>query len=205
MINTIYRTYVLYYTRVYCKKGAGPSPKPENFNIINLCSKKNTQHLQPALLPYGHYVSALSKLPEKHLKLLRGSWSESFYRDFFCRLDEEIFAVLYASEPSRPNVPVNVLTALEVLKAGFGWSDEELYENFCFNFQVRYALGYDRLGDGDFAIRTLYYFRERLSKHYLENGINLLEQVFEQVTDAQSPRFTSANRDAADGFNSNRQ
>jgi len=141
--------------------------------------KKNTQHLQPAL------ISAASELPEKQLKLLKGSWASSFYAEFFSRIDEEIFADLYSSEPSRPNVPVNVLMGLEVLKAGFGWSDEELYENFCFNLQVRYALGYDRLGDGDFAIRTLYYFRERLSKHYLESGVNLLEQAFEQITDAQ--------------------
>jgi hypothetical protein len=141
--------------------------------------KKNTKHLQPAL------ISAASELPEKQLKLLKGSWAHSFYHEFFCRIDEEIFADLYSSAPSRPNAPVNVLVGLEVLKAGFGWSDADLYENYCFNLQVRYALGYDRLGDGDFAIRTLYYFRERLSKHYLESGDNLLEQVFEQVTDAQ--------------------
>ena len=141
--------------------------------------KKNTKHLQPAL------ISAASELPEKQLKLLKGSWANSFYHDFFCRIDEEIFADLYSSEPSRPNVPVNVLVGLEVLKAGFGWSDEELYENYCFNLQVRYALGYDRLGDGDFVIRTLYYFRERLGKHHLESGVNLVEQAFEQVTDAQ--------------------
>jgi len=141
--------------------------------------KKNTKHLQPAL------ISAASELPEKQLKLLKGSWAHSFYQEFFCRIDEEIFTNLYSSAPSRPNVPVNVLVGLEVLKAGFGWSDADLYENYCFNLQVRYALGYDRLGEGDFAIRTLYYFRERLSKHYLESGSNLLEQVFEQVTDAQ--------------------
>jgi hypothetical protein len=141
--------------------------------------KKNTKHLQPAL------ISAASELPEKQLKLLKGSWASTFYHEFFCRIDEEIFSVLYSSEPSRPNVPVNVMVGLEVMKAGFGWSDAELYENYCFNLQVRYALGYDRLGDGDFAIRTLYYFRERLSKHYLESGGNLLEQAFEQITDAQ--------------------
>lgn len=141
--------------------------------------KKNKKHLQPAL------ISAASELPEKQLKLLKGSWANSFYHEFFCRIDEEIFAVLYSSEPSRPNVPVNVMVGLEVLKAGFGWSDAEMYENYCFNLQVRYALGYDRLGDGDFAIRTLYYFRERLSKHYLESGLNLLEQAFEQITDTQ--------------------
>jgi len=82
-------------------------------------------------------------------------------------------------------VPVNVLVGLEALKAGYGWSDEELYENYCYNLQVRYALGYDRLGDGDFEIRTLYYFRERLSKYNADKGINLLEKAFEQITDAQ--------------------
>ncbi len=92
--------------------------------------KPNTHHLQPAI------ISAASELPEQQLKLLRGSWANSFYEEFFCRIDEEIFAGLYSDEPSRPNVPVNVLVGLEVLKAGFGWSDEELYENFCFNLQV---------------------------------------------------------------------
>jgi len=141
--------------------------------------KTNTKHLQPAL------ISAASELPEKQLKILKGSWASTFYGEFFCRIDEETFAVLYSDEPSRPNVPVNVIVGLEVLKAGFGWSDAELYENFCFNLQVRYALGYDRLGDGDFAIRTLYYHRERLSKYNIETGINLLEKAFEQITDAQ--------------------
>ncbi|MFO7972863.1 MAG: transposase [Desulfobacterales bacterium] len=141
--------------------------------------RKNTKHLQPAL------ISAASELPKKQLKLLKGSWANSFYEDFFCLIDEEGFSDLYSDEPSRPNVPVNVLVGLEVMKSGFGWSDEDLYENFCFNLQVRYALGYDRLGDGEFAIRTLYYFRERLSKHYLETGENLLEQAFKQITDTQ--------------------
>lgn len=141
--------------------------------------KKNTKHLQPAL------ISAISELPEKQMKLLKGSWASTFYREFFCRIDEEAFAKLYTNEPSRPNVPVNVLAGLEVLKAGYGWSDAELYENFMFNLQVRYALGYDRLGDGDFAIRTLYYFRERLGKYNIEKGVNILEEAFENITDAQ--------------------
>jgi hypothetical protein len=50
---------------------------------------------------------------------------------------------------------------------------------------VRYALGYDRLGEGDFEIRTLYYFRERLSRYNAEKGVNLLEKAFEAITDAQ--------------------
>ena len=141
--------------------------------------KKNTKHLQPAL------ISAASELPENQRERLEASWAGTFYREFFCRINEDIFSVLYSEQPSRPNVPVNVLVGLEALKAGFGWSDEELYEAFLYNLQVRYALGYDRLGDGEFDLRTLYYFRQRLSEHNLKTGQNLLEKAFEQITDAQ--------------------
>ena len=126
--------------------------------------RKNSKHQQPAL------ISAASELPEKQRKRLENSWAGTYYREFFSRIDEQVFAVLYSEEASRPNVPVNVLVGLEGLKAGFGWSDQELYENYCYNLQVRYALGYDRLGDGDFEIRTLYYFRERLSQYNAEKG-----------------------------------
>jgi len=141
--------------------------------------KKNTKHQQPAL------INAASELPEKQRKRLENSWAAGFYREFFCRIDEQAFAILYSDKASRPNVPVNVLVGLEALKSGYGWSDEELYENYCYNLQVRYALGYDRLGDGDFEIRSLYYFRERLSQYNAEQGVNLLEKAFEQITDAQ--------------------
>ncbi|HEY9151251.1 MAG TPA: transposase [Anaerolineales bacterium] len=149
--------------------------------------RKNTKHQQPAL------ISAASELPEKQRKRLEKSWAGTFYKEFFSRIDEQSFAVLYSEKDSRPNVPVNVLVGLrsdcsfqsEALKAGNGWSDQELYEHYCYDLQVRYALGYDRLGDGDFEIRTLYYFRERLSKYNAEHGINMLEKAFEKITDAQ--------------------
>ena len=141
--------------------------------------RKNSKHQQPAL------ISAASELPEKQRKRLENSWADTFYHEFFSRIEESAFAVLYSKVGSRPNVPVNVFVGLEALKAGFGWSDQELYESYCYNLQVRYALGYDRLGDGDFEIRSMYYFRERLSRYNAEKGINLLEKAFEQITDAQ--------------------
>jgi hypothetical protein len=49
--------------------------------------------------------------------------------------------------PSRPYIPVNVLVGLESLKADFGWSDEELYDAFTYDMQVRYVLGYQQLGE----------------------------------------------------------
>ena len=141
--------------------------------------KKNHRHMQIPL------TSHVDELPEKLRKRLENSWGGVFYREIYSRIDEAPFAVLYADCPSRPNVAVNTLVGLEFLKAGNGWSDEELYDNYCYDIQVRYALGYRQLGEGDFDLRTLYYFRERLSRYMQEKGINLLDQAFEKVTDKQ--------------------
>lgn len=145
--------------------------------------RKNQKHQQIPLF------SSVSSLPDAERKLLDDSWAGVFYREFFARLDEGPFKVLYSDEPSRPNIPVNVLVALEVLKAGFGWSDEEMYEAFLFNLQVRYALGLHCLGEDTFDLRTVYYFRERLSEHMQTTGENLIEKVFAQVTDQQIAAF----------------
>jgi hypothetical protein len=80
---------------------------------------------------------------------------------------------------------VNVLVGLETLKSGFGWSDEELYDHFLYDLQVRYALGYHQFGEGDFELRSLYNFRRRLSQYNQEHGVNLLEQAVEDITDQQ--------------------
>jgi len=145
--------------------------------------RKNDQHLQMPLL------SSIETLPEKQLKRLDASWAGTFYRDFFVRIDEERFAVLYSDEPSRPNIAINVLTGLEMLKSGFGWSDEEMYDAFCYNVQVRYALGYRDLSEGHFELRSVYNFRQRLGRYMQETGENLIEQCFEQVTDEQLRAF----------------
>jgi hypothetical protein len=145
--------------------------------------RKNQRHLQSALL------SDLDHLTPKQRKRLEQSWAGTFRREVFTRLDESPFAVLYADAPSRPNIPVNVLVGLETLKAGQGWSDEEMHDEFSFDHQVRYALGYENLGEGEFDLRTLYNFRHRLNAHMCRTGENLIAQAFRQVTDAQVKAF----------------
>jgi hypothetical protein len=141
--------------------------------------RANKRHQQPAL------ISNVNELPEKRRQRLEASWAGTFRREFFGRLQEEAFAVLYSDLPSRPNVPVNVLVSLDTLKAGFGWSDEELYDHFLYDLQVRYAVGYESLAEGDFELRTLYNFRRRLSEHNLKHGTNLLAAAFVDITDQQ--------------------
>jgi hypothetical protein len=55
--------------------------------------------------------------------------------------------------------------------------------------QVRYALGYHQLGEGEFELRTIYNFRQRLVNHLEETGENLIEKAFEQITDEQIKAF----------------
>jgi hypothetical protein len=145
--------------------------------------RKNEHHLQASLF------SDLDHLSKKGRARLETSWAGVFRREFFSRLDESPFAVLYGEAPSRPNIPVNVLVGLEALKSGFGWSDQEMHDAYLFDLQTRYALGYENIGEGDFDLRTVYNFRRRLCKHMQEKGENLLEQAFEQVTDEQVKAF----------------
>ncbi len=59
--------------------------------------RKHTPHRQPLL------VSQVNALLKGLRQRLQNSWAETFYHDFFYRLDEETFAVLHADKPSRPN------------------------------------------------------------------------------------------------------
>lgn len=149
----------------------------------------NQQHLQSPLF------STLDELPRKVRAVLENSWAGTFRREVFARLDERPFAVLYADVDSRPNTPVNVLVGLEALRTGLGWTNEEMYEAFQFNLQVRYALGYENLNEGYFAMRTMYNFRNRLSDHMQKTGENLIEKAFEQVTDEQIAALSLVTRD----------
>jgi hypothetical protein len=141
--------------------------------------RENKQHEQEYLF------SSVTELPKKQRERLEKSWAATFYREFFSRIDESKFEVLYSEQASRPNVPVNVLVSLEALKAGFGWSDAELEEQMAYNLQTRYALGYRDLRVGHFELRTVYNFRRRLAEYMQETGENLLDRAFEQVTDQQ--------------------
>jgi hypothetical protein len=141
--------------------------------------RKNEKHRQSPLF------STVDDLPPKLQRRLDAGWAGTFYRECFARIDESPFEVLYADVDSRPNTPVNVLLGFEILKAGFGWSDTETHDHFCFDLQVRYAVGYRDLSEGHFELRTVYNFRRRVLDHYYETGQDLLSLAFEHVTDAQ--------------------
>ncbi len=141
--------------------------------------RKNKKHQQSSLF------DSLFLLPPKLRREMVDSWAHTFNKVVFVRIPEEPYADLYSEEDSRPNAPVNVLIGAEMLKTGFGWSDAELEKNMQFDLLVRYALGMNNLNDEVPVLRTLYNFRRRVREYAQETGINLYQETFKAITDAQ--------------------
>jgi len=133
--------------------------------------------------------TAVDQLPETAKKNLEKSWAQVFYHEYFCKLDESVFSVLYSEKKSRPNTPINILVGFETLKSGFGLSDERLYDHFMFDLKFRYALGLRDFDEGNFELRTIYNFRSALYAYEQEHGVNLIHKASEQITDEQLKQF----------------
>lgn len=108
-------------------------------------------------------------MDHRYLKKLEKSWAGLFYEHVFCKIDEKLFATLYSSDNGRPNFPINILVALEIIKHLKNFTDEVLFDAFAFDFQISYALGQRNIGERYFARRTFYDFRARLYKYTLEH------------------------------------
>jgi len=88
---------------------------------------------------------------------------------FFCRIDEKKFAHLYCENNGSPNKPVNILLSLEFIKHLYDYTDEQLLEQYYFNYQIAYALGQRNLGELYICERTLYDFRRRLYEYTIQH------------------------------------
>ena len=136
--------------------------------------RKNEKHKQAGLFEDHNYFS------KRKQKLLEDSWALKFYKEVFCRIEEDLFKCLYTEDFGRPNVPVNILAGLDIIKELKGYTDEELLQKFHFDYQVMYSLGIRKFGSTELGIRTLYYFRKRVAEYFAETGINLTDMLFNE-------------------------
>lgn len=118
-----------------------------------------------------------------------GSWHNLFREHIISKLDEVPFRCLYSENMGRVNVPVRILIGMMILKEGFGWSDERLFEEAQFDILVMSSLGLTNVNDSVPCSSTYYYFRDALYKHYLETGEDLTGNVFKQLTKEQAKLF----------------
>ena len=124
--------------------------------------RENIGHNQASMFESTYWMNP--RIREK----LRKSWAPIYYEHVFCKIDEKPFAVLY-SDVGRPNFPVNIAISLEFIKHFLNLSDDELIDNFYFNYLVNYAVGIRVLGELNLAERTMYEFRDRIYRHTLEH------------------------------------
>ena len=117
------------------------------------------------------------------------AWHNVFLDQVTKRIPEERFSLLFDEENGRPNAPIRLLVAMLILKEGFGWSDEQLFEAIHFNLLVRRALGLLNLTDEVPVESTYYLFKQRLYGQQLETGVNLLHEVFQELTADQAKRL----------------
>ncbi|MHB1406886.1 MAG: transposase [Desulfitobacteriaceae bacterium] len=139
--------------------------------------RENTTHRQE------EFFSNLSGMDPRFKKRLEKSWAGLFYEHVFCQIDEKLFAPLYSSDNGRPNFPINILAALEIIKHLKNFVDEVLFDAFAFDYQISYALGLRNIGELYFARRTFYDFRARLYKYTLEHPKegDVISQQFETL------------------------
>ena len=145
--------------------------------------RANEQHRQRSLF------GVENQLPERKRRKLLNSWAGDFYKEVFCQIHEEDFAVLYVENNGRPNQPVNSLVGATLLQNSKGWSWDELFDRLDFDLLTRHAVGLDGLEDRPFCLATYANFRNRLLLHYNETGENLLETVFDSLTPGQLKRL----------------
>ena len=141
--------------------------------------RKNTTHLQAS------FFDIENQLSERKKKKIRESEEYSFYQLIFKKIKEENFAGLYSENGSRPNSSVNIMVSAIILAYRKGWTIKEMLEQIDFNLLTRTALGLNKMDDTAFCEATFFNFQNRLLKHFVETGENLLERVFDGLTKEQ--------------------
>lgn len=141
--------------------------------------KINTKHSQSNIFGFTNMVSP------KMVKELQASEEQKFYEFIFCKIKEEDFACLYSEIDSRPNVPVNCMVSAILLQHRQKLTYERLFDSIKFNLLTKTALGLQTLDEVPFSEASLFNFQNKLNSYFIETGINLLEKVFDHLTEQQ--------------------
>lgn len=115
-------------------------------------------------------------MPTVCVERLKTTWPEIFRKQVLPMIPETEFASLYSACTGRPNFPVAKLVGLAVLKEMLDLTDEAMMDSFRFDMRFHHALRLT-LDDTDLSIRTIYYFRSRVS------GSEAIGATFDGVVD----------------------
>lgn len=105
-----------------------------------------------------------------------------FFSEVVSRVDESIFSVLFDQGNGRPNASIRMLVGMMILKEGEGWTDEQLFGSCQYDLRAMMALGLHNLSDPVPSPSTYYKFKVSVERYDKDNGINLLDKCFKQLT-----------------------
>ncbi len=151
--------------------------------------RKNTYNMfkannQPELFSFENELS------NKVRVALEGSKEKWFYYLILRNIKETDFKSLYSDKASRPNTPVNILVSALILKELKGISYDELMESVMFDLRYKTALGLSDIGEIPFSRATLFNFQNRILDYQQQTGLNLIEQVFDNLSAEQMKKLS---------------
>jgi len=148
------------------------------------------QKSSPQTMPdmFSNIYDQLDAQRQKQLNDKR-AWHNLFYEHITGNIDERPYAKLYDDRMGAPNASTRHLVAMMILKEGFGWSDEFLYERTDFDLVVMKALGLNNVNDQVPCIATYYNFKRALYEHQVKTGEDLLGSTFQQLSKIQAKLF----------------
>ena len=118
------------------------------------------------------------------------AWFNRFYELVTSQIDESVFKPLFkAGNMGAPTASIRQIVAMNILKEGFGCSDEDLIEKCDYDLLTRRALGLIRLEDEAPSIDTYYLLRRRICDYADATGENLMETCFSRLTKFQAAKF----------------
>jgi len=141
--------------------------------------RKNKKHIQNNLFGLSN------SLTENLQKEIMESEYQKFYELIFLNIKEEDFECLYSEVGSRPNAPVNVLVSTIILMQRYKWTYEQMFQQIKFNLLVKTALGLNTINEIPFSEATMFNFLSRINNYFITTGENLLEKVFDSLTEKQ--------------------
>ena len=117
------------------------------------------------------------------IKSIGAFLGKNFCRRYFPAIDEEPFSVLYSSNASRPNTPVNICIGALIIKEIFGISDDELVENLMLDPRYQYVLHTTSCEEQPMSDKFLSRFRKRCYDYEFVYGIDLLHNCITGLSD----------------------
>lgn len=145
----------------------------------------------PTSIQHDLFTSSQNLLSGKSLKIYdnQQEWHNMFREQVTMRINEDIFSPLYTFGTGSPNAPIRILIAMMVLKEAEGLSDQKLFEDCRFNILTRSAIGLLKMDDTVPAQSTYYLFRKQIDEYKKEQGKNLIDLAFTQLSKNQSLEF----------------